>query len=137
MFIVGAESQCVLNLVIRPPIAKYQEDVKSTEMCQTKKLHLNIQLGIILYKDHLQRFSSCVMTRCRKLKNKLSNKIVDPTLVLGSVHGVPLHFYRPEGHRGDLHMVASSRIDRGYHNLSKTISFWLFFRMTLHWTDPY
>ena len=32
-------------------------------------------------------------------------------------------------------MAASSRIDRGYHNLSKTISFRLFFRLTFPWTD--
>ena len=34
-------------------------------------------------------------------------------------------------------MAASSRIDRGYHNLSKTISFQLFFRLTFPWTEPY
>ena len=33
-------------------------------------------------------------------------------------------------------MVASSRIDRGYHSLSKTISFRPFFRVTILWDDP-
>ena len=33
-------------------------------------------------------------------------------------------------------MAASSRIDRGYHNLSKTISFRPFFRVTILWNDP-
>ena len=32
-------------------------------------------------------------------------------------------------------MAASSRIDRGYHNLSKTISFWPFLRVTFSWND--
>ena len=30
-------------------------------------------------------------------------------------------------------MAVSSRIDRGYDNLSNTISFWPFFRWTLSW----
>ena len=30
----------------------------------------------------------------------------------------------------------AARIDRGYHNLSKTISFWPFFRVTFKWTHP-
>ena len=33
-------------------------------------------------------------------------------------------------------MAASSRIDMGYHNLSKTISFWPFFWLTFKWTHP-
>ena len=33
-------------------------------------------------------------------------------------------------------MAASSRIDRGYHSLSKSISFWPFFRLTLPWNVP-
>ena len=32
-------------------------------------------------------------------------------------------------------MAASRRIDRGYHNLSKTISFRPFSRLTFPWTD--
>ena len=31
--------------------------------------------------------------------------------------------------------MASSRIDRVYHNLSKTISFWPFFRVTFSWNQ--
>ena len=34
-------------------------------------------------------------------------------------------------------MVAISRMDKGYHNLSKTISFRLFFRLTIAWNDPF
>ena len=33
-------------------------------------------------------------------------------------------------------MAASSRIDRGDHNLSKTNSFWPFLRVTFSWNDP-
>ena len=33
-------------------------------------------------------------------------------------------------------MAASSRIDRGYRNLSKTIAFWPFFRVTILRNDP-
>ena len=34
-------------------------------------------------------------------------------------------------------MAASSKMDRGYHNLSKTISFRLFFMLTFSWNDPH
>ena len=33
-------------------------------------------------------------------------------------------------------MAASSRIDKVYHNLSKTILFWPFFWLTFKWTHP-
>ena len=33
-------------------------------------------------------------------------------------------------------MAARSKVERGYHNPSKTISFWPVFRMTFSWNDP-
>ena len=63
---------------------------------------------------------------------------------LGSVHGAhylvtaSLSAWRPPCGRMSFAPVAvTSRIDRGYHNLSKTISFWLFFRVTFLWTNLY
>ena len=45
-------------------------------------------------------------------------------------------FYRPEPMEPMRFapMAVSSRVDRGYHNMSK-ISFWPFFRLTFRWSD--
>ena len=120
----------------------------------SQSVYTNISLNKSLIQDFLAHFVITVTSLSANDKTNISidrsknSTVVHILLLSNSLTGQPtervtsvtasLSTWRPLwGPMSLAPMAASSRIDRGYHNLSKTISFWPFFRVTFSWNDPY